>query len=737
FPGTPSPVSGIGLAELAAQALAAHREAYGPESPHKLTDLGLFRYRVGGEYHAFNPNVFKGIQKVGKSGEAEDFQALAEQVESRPPVALRDRLRFRHHHVPVPLSEVEDAMAIARRFTGAAMSMGALSKEAHECVAIALNRIGARSNSGEGGESEERYHPRANGDSANSAIKQIASGRFGVTPAYLVSASELEIKMAQGSKPGEGGQLPGKKVNEEIALLRRATPGTTLISPPPHHDIYSIEDLAQLIYDLKRVNPQAPVAVKLVSESGVGTIAAGVAKAHADRIHISGHDGGTGASPLGSIKHAGAPWELGLAEVQQVLIMNNLRDRVALRVDGGLKSGRDVMIAALLGAEEFGFGTTLLVAAGCVMIRQCHANTCPVGIATQDPKLRARFKGTPENIVNYLLGVAEDVRQRLAELGFRTLDEAIGRVDMLELAEALPGRAAGLDLSALIADPDPSRQVARRRHQAVSTPPAGGLDDAILDAAKEAIEGHGEYSQSLAIRNVDRTVGGRLAGAIAERHGDHGFKGRLRLSFTGSAGQSFGAFCLDGLELHLTGDANDYVGKGMAGGLITMRPPEGARYAAHESVILGNTVMYGATGGRLFAAGRAGERFCVRNSGGTAVVEGLGDHGCEYMTGGVVVVLGPTGRNFAAGMTGGVAYVLDESDRFTHMCNRESVLLEAFEGPEDALELRRLVEAHAEMTGSAKARALLADWEQSLSRFWRVQPKASEALPVPVAAEAP
>jgi glutamate synthase domain-containing protein 2/glutamate synthase domain-containing protein 3 len=733
FPGAPSRLAGRDLTAIAAQVLVAHTEAF-PGSAARLPDRGIYRYRVGGEYHANGPDVFKAIQKLAKSGDAEDTAALAALVGDRPPVSVRDLLRFKPGRSPVPLTEVEGAAAIVRRFVASAMSLGSLSREAHECIAIAMNRLGAKSNSGEGGEDPARFTPRPDGDSANSTIKQVASGRFGVTPAYLMSAEELEIKMAQGAKPGEGGQLPATKVNEEIARLRHATPGMSLISPPPHHDIYSIEDLAQLIHDLRAINPRARVAVKLVSVAGVGTIAAGVAKAHADIIHISGHDGGTGASPLGSIKHAGVPWELGLAEAQQVLVHNDLRGRVTLRADGGLKTGRDVVVAALLGAEEFAFGTALLIAAGCVMIRQCHNNTCPTGIATQDPKLRARFKGTPENVVNYLLGVAEDVRGLLAGLGLHSLDEAVGQVGLLE---TLPGvaEATGMCLDRVLADPDPSGTRPKRRLAAWAPVPVPSLDAALRDRLEGLIESHGSATLALPIRNVDRTVGARLAGAIAARHGDGGFGGRFDLNFEGSAGQSFGAFCLGGMHLSLTGEANDYVGKGMHGGVIAVQPPSEAAYAPAQNVILGNTVLYGATGGRLFAAGRAGERFAVRNSGAVAVVEGVGDHGCEYMTGGCVLVLGPAGRNFGAGMTGGEAYVLDLSDGFVDRVNTESVRVSPVTDPAERDRVQALVAEHHAWTRSAQAAAMLADWGAHAGRFFKVAPEALPAI-APPAAEA-
>ncbi|MDQ7844347.1 MAG: glutamate synthase large subunit [Armatimonadota bacterium] len=744
FPGTPSRIGGIGLETIASELLARHREAFasgdgrdGDRPPEDgLPETGEIRFRRGGEFHAFNPYVVKALHRAARHGDDAARQAFAALVTDRPPAALRDLLEFAPQ-APVPLTEVEPAEQIVRRFVISAMSHGALSLEAHRALAVAANRLGARSNSGEGGEDPSRYPRPSNGEGwANSRIKQIASARFGVTPAYILSADELEIKMAQGSKPGEGGQLPGHKVSREIAAIRRAQPGITLISPPPHHDIYSIEDLAQLIYDLKRIHPAARVAVKLVAESGVGTIAAGVAKAFADTIQISGHDGGTGASPLDSIKHAGVPWELGLAETQQVLVANDLRGRVRLRVDGGLKTGRDVVIAALLGADEFGFGTAAVVALGCVMARQCHLNTCPVGIATQREDLRAKFTGRPERVMAYLLGVAQEVREILASLGARTLDEIIGRVELLRPRPTSHPKAAGLDLGFVLRDPDPGRVRPRRAVRSRNDPPAGGddLEEQILEEIVPLLDGRraateGAVRRRYRIRNAHRTVGAGVAGVIARRYGDAGLpEGAIVLEFEGAAGQSFGAFCVPGLALHLTGQANDYVGKGMAGGEIVIRPAPGWAGATQDNVILGNTVLYGATGGRLFAAGRAGERFAVRNSGATAVVEGVGDHGCEYMTGGTVVILGDVGRNFAAGMTGGVAYVFDESDVLRLRCNPEHVRVEPLTDPAEAAAVADLIAAHHRLTGSARARAILERWPHSAGNFRRVAP----AVPVPV-----
>ncbi len=729
FTGTPSRIGGIGYAEIAAEVLARHAEAFAGRRS-RLPDAGFYRFRKEGEAHAFNPNVVKALHAAVRSGRYEDYRRYAELVNGREPLALRDLLAFRPDRPPVPVDEVEPVEAIVRRFSTQAMSIGALGPEAHKTLATAMNRLGARSNTGEGGEDPGWWEPLPGGDLAASKIKQVASARFGVTPEYLIRAEQLEIKMSQGSKPGEGGQLPGHKVAAHIARIRRATPGIPLISPPPHHDIYSIEDLAQLIYDLKMVNPRATVGVKLVAEAGVGTIAAGVAKGYADVVLISGHDGGTGASPVSSIKNAGVPWELGLAETQQVLVMNDLRGRVTLRVDGGMKTGRDVLVGALLGAEEFGFGTASVVAVGCVMARQCHLNTCPVGIATQREDLRAKFAGTPEMAVHFFRHVAQEVRELLAALGYRRLDEVVGRTDLLAPA---PGRATGkpalLDLARILAPADADGARPRRRVQERNDRPDRPSDVQLLAAAAPALEDGTPVRLRYAIRNVDRTVGARLAGEIARRYGDVGLpEGTIEVRFDGSAGQSFGAFCVPGMRLVLEGDANDYVGKGMGGGEIVIRPPRRSRFASHENAIVGNTVLYGATGGRLFAAGRAGERFAVRNSGATAVVEGVGDHGCEYMTAGCVVVLGETGRNFGAGMTNGTAFVYDESGDFPTRFNPELVRIARVEESEDAARLRELVTRHLDATGSRRAAALLDDWAAALGRFWKVIPLPAEAI---------
>ena len=722
FAGTPSRLSGIGFEHIAAETLHFHTKAFeGIDGRQLLQEAGYFRFRRNGEFHAFNPTVFKALHKFVKSGEAEDYTQYAEAVEEGDPSSLRDLLAFKSSS-PIPIEEVEPAEDIVRRFTTGSMSFGALSRETHETLAIAMNRLGAKSGSGEGGEDSGRFERQPNGDLASSALKQVASGRFGVTPQYLVSARELEIKMAQGSKPGEGGQIPGHKVTLEIAKIRNSIPGVPLISPPPHHDIYSIEDLAQLIYDLKQVNPRAKVAVKLVSEFLIGTIASGVAKGYADVIQISGHEGGTGASPLSSIKNAGTPWELGLAETQHRLVENELRERVVLRVDGGMRSGRDIVIAAMLGAEEYGFGTTAMVATGCIMARQCHLNTCPVGVATQDPALRAKYPGTPEMVVNFMLGVANEVRAILANLGHQCLNDVIGRPELLELADLTEyPKAATLDLTEILSSADPTGEMPRyhlqERNNRVDIP----LDDQILKDAETAIANKEPIQLSYPIRNTHRTVGAKLSGEIAFRYGDTPLpKETIRCYFTGSAGQSFGAFCISGIQLILTGEANDYVGKGMAGGELVIKPSSDARFKTHENTIIGNTVLYGATKGFLYAAGRAGERFCVRNSGATAVIEGVGDHGCEYMTGGTIVILGETGRNFGAGMTGGVGYVLDENQQFEKKINPQLIKLERITEKVDEDTLIGLTQKHLELTGSHHAEEILADWDAFLPLFWKV-----------------
>jgi glutamate synthase domain-containing protein 2/glutamate synthase domain-containing protein 1/glutamate synthase domain-containing protein 3 len=794
FTGTASRIGGVGLPELAVEALERHARAYPAPHDDLLPVGGVYAWRRDGEHHIWNPETIALVQHAVRAGDdgqvgaalAGDAQAH-ESVRESPAYAkyreyaravnedaarratLRGLLKLRseaeahavdgasHAGGPgagsgsgaggqgsssgaaergseggggrgIPLEEVEPAKEIVRRFCTGAMSLGSISREAHETLAIAMNRLGGRSNTGEGGEDPVRFLPDPNGDRRRSAIKQVASGRFGVTIHYLVNADELQIKMAQGAKPGEGGQLPGHKVDKYIGSIRHTTPGVGLISPPPHHDIYSIEDLKQLIYDLRCANPQAQVSVKLVSEVGVGTVAAGVSKANADRVLIAGHDGGTGASPLSSIQAAGVPWEIGLAETQQTLLLNELRSRIVVQTDGQLKTGRDVLIAALLGADEMGFSTAPLIATGCIMMRACHLNTCPVGIATQDPELRKRFQGTPEQVVNFFFYVAEEVRELLASLGLRSLDEAIGRVDLLEAGPAIDHwKARGVDLTHILTHvelPD-----GEPRHRVQPPPPVleDALDWQLVERAGPAIERGERVSVQLPIRNVNRCVGGILSSHIARAHGAEGLApDSIVVDFEGSAGQSFGGWLAPGVRFTLRGDANDYAGKGLSGGVIAVRPREGMSgdFVAERNVIVGNTVLYGATAGRAFFRGLAGERFAVRNSGAWAVVEGVGDHGCEYMTGGRVVVLGPTGRNFAAGMSGGIAYVLDEQGAFAKRCNMGMVDFEAL-APADAIELRALIAEHEQRTDSPVARRVLAEWEELLARgaFVKVMPR--------------
>jgi glutamate synthase domain-containing protein 2/glutamate synthase domain-containing protein 1/glutamate synthase domain-containing protein 3 len=724
FTGTSSRIGGIGLEVVAEETLRRHASAF-TDADDGIDGGSEYHFRIGGEHHNWNPRTIATLQHATRSGSAKtyrEFSRLADDETAR--FTLRGLLDFVERD-PIPLEETEPASAIVTRFVTGAMSFGSISKEAHETLAVAMNRLGGRSNTGEGGEDRARF-----GTDRASAIKQVASARFGVTAEYLVSAKEIQIKIAQGAKPGEGGQLPGHKVDDVIAKTRCATPGVTLISPPPHHDIYSIEDLKQLIHDLKNVNPAATVSVKLVSESGVGTIAAGVVKAHADLICISGDGGGTGAAPLSSIKHAGIPWELGLAEVQQTLLLNDLRGRVRLQTDGQLKTGRDVVIAALLGAEEFGFATAPLIVEGCVMMRKCHLNTCPVGIATQDPLLRAKFSGQPEHLVDYFFFVAEEVRELMAGLGCRTLDELIGRTELLRAnVPATHWKARHLDLSALLHVPAPAdasvQPPARRRVRAQQHGLEGALDHRLIALATRALECGEPVTAAVEVRNVNRSIGTMLSGEVARRFGEAGLPdGTITVKCTGSAGQSFGAFAARGVTLELEGEANDYVAKGLSGGRIVVRAPHGAHFLPEETVIVGNTVLYGATSGEAYFGGLAGQRFAVRNSGATAVVEGIGDHGCEYMTGGVVVVLGRTGRNFAAGMSGGMAFVLDESEHgdFARRCNLALVELLPVDRTEDRALLRHMVEHHARYTRSARARSLLARWDHALRSFVAVVP---------------
>ena len=722
FPGMPSRISGIGLTGIQRRSLGLHDEAFARDAV-ALPIGGVYRYRRGGEAHAWEADPIHTLQTAVASDSYRLYKRYVRAMNRRPPSDLRDLLAFEARREPVDIDEVESITGIRKRFVTPGMSLGALSPEAHETLAIAMNRIGALSDSGEGGEDPERFQPRPNGDNPNSPIKQVASGRFGVTAEYLTHCRELEIKIAQGAKPGEGGQLPGFKVTETIARLRHATPGVTLISPPPHHDIYSIEDLAQLVYDLKQINPDARVCVKLVSQAGVGTVAAGVAKAGADVILISGHVGGTGASPQTSIKYAGAPWEMGLAEANQVLTLNRLRHTVALRADGGIRTGRDVAIAAMMGAEEFGVGTASLVAMGCILVRQCHSDACPVGVCTQKESLRSRFEGTPEKVMNLFTFIAEEVREILASLGARSLDEIVGRTDLLTQASRGGEDLDDLDLNPLLVQADPG---GHPRHRA-----AGGRDEApdTLDAqmiadARDALVEREKMQLAYNVRNTHRAVGARLSSEIVRRFGMTGLApGHITARLRGSAGQSLGAFAVRGLKLEVFGDANDYVGKGLSGGVIVVRPPASSERVSRLNTIVGNTVLYGATAGRLFAAGQAGERFAVRNSGADAVVEGCGSNGCEYMTGGTVAVLGPVGANFAAGMTGGMAFVHDPDDLLPRRVNAESVVFQRLTSAHWEGVVRSLVELHARETQSDYAIGLLREWDLRVGDFWQVCPK--------------
>ena len=728
FTWTASRIEGADLAIIAKESLLRHGHAFPDRdvNVHTLDIGGEYQWRKDGEAHLFSPETIHTLQQAVKLGKYDLFKKYSQLVnqQNQKFFTLRGLLTFKNRE-SIPIEEVEPIEAIMKRFKTGAMSYGSISKEAHESLAIAMNRIGGKSNTGEGGEDSERYTwTNERGDSKNSAIKQVASGRFGVTSLYLSQARELQIKMAQGAKPGEGGQLPGKKVYPWIAKVRHSTPGVGLISPPPHHDIYSIEDLAELIHDLKNANRAARVSVKLVSEVGVGTIAAGVAKAHADVVLISGFDGGTGASPQTSIKHAGLPWELGLAETHQTLVLNNLRSRIAVETDGQMKTGRDVVVATLLGAEEFGFSTAPLVTLGCIMMRVCHLNTCPAGVATQDPLLRKNFIGDPEYTVNFMKFIAQEVREIMAELGFRTLNEMVGRTDVLEPKQAVEHwKAKGIDLTPILYQPEVDAEVGRY----CQIPQDHGLDKSLditvlLDLCKDAIEKGEKVKATLPIKNINRVVGTILGNEITKRHWEGLPEDTVHLHFQGSAGQSFGAFVPKGVTLELEGDANDYVGKGLSGGKIIVYPPKGSTFVAEENIIIGNVALYGATSGEVYISGVAGERFGVRNSGVTTVVESVGDHACEYMTGGKVVVLGPTGRNFAAGMSGGVAYVLDESGDFATRCNTQMVALEALEG-EEIDDLRELIQRHADYTQSQKAALVLANWSEMLPKFVKVMPK--------------
>jgi len=759
FTGTNTQVEGVGIEEIARETVERHRLAFGESSVLKnaLDVGGEYAFRIRGETHSWRPEVVANLQHAVRGKLPEKYRAFAQAINEQSANLLTMRGMFRIKtadeigRVPIPLDEVEPASEIVKRFATGAMSFGSISREAHTTLAIAMNRIGGRSNTGEGGEEVDRFKPLPNGDSMRSAIKQVASGRFGVTAEYLVNSDMMQIKMAQGAKPGEGGQLPGHKVDATIAKVRHSTPGVGLISPPPHHDIYSIEDLKQLIFDLKNVNPSGDVSVKLVSEVGVGTVAAGVAKAMADHVTISGFEGGTGASPLTSIKHAGSPWEIGLAETQQTLVLNHLRGRIAVQVDGGVRTGRDVVVGALIGADEFGFSTAPLIAAGCIMMRKCHLNTCPVGIATQDPVLRARFQGKPEHVINYFFYVAEEVREYMAALGFRTFAEMIGHTEVLDKERAIEHwKAKGLDFTRLFHKPEVPPEVAIRNSERQDHGLDKVLDNKLIALCREAIEDKKPVKLDLPIKNVDRSTGAMLSGEIAKRYGHAGLpEETIWVRFKGSAGQSFGAWLAHGVTLDLVGEGNDYVGKGLSGGRIIVRPPAESSIVPEKSIIVGNTVLYGAIAGECYFRGVAGERFGVRNSGAIAVVEGTGDHGCEYMTGGVVAVIGPTGRNFAAGMSGGIAYVLDEDGDFERRCNLAMVDLEPVPSENQVMEhrahqggdleshglvdvtdmtrfdeerLHQLIENHLHYTGSTRARAILDNWAAYLPKFVKVMP---------------
>ncbi|WP_421932205.1 glutamate synthase large subunit [Phenylobacterium sp.] len=756
FTGTATTIEGIGLYQIAEEAVRRHRDAYG-DNPIYATQLdvgGAYAFRLRGEEHAWTPETVSKLQHAVRGNLPDEYKAFAAGIneQSQRLLTIRGLMRFKFAETPLSLDEVEPASEIVKRFATGAMSFGSISREAHTTLAMAMNRIGGKSNTGEGGEESDRFKPLPNGDSMRSAIKQVASGRFGVTTEYLVNADDIQIKMAQGAKPGEGGQLPGHKVDANIARVRHSTPGVGLISPPPHHDIYSIEDLAQLIHDLKNANSKARISVKLVSEVGVGTVAAGVAKARADHITISGFEGGTGASPLTSLTHAGSPWEIGLAETQQTLLLNGLRTRVAVQADGGLRTGRDVAVAALLGADEFGFATAPLIAAGCIMMRKCHLNTCPVGVATQDPILRARFTGQPEHVINYFFFVAEELREIMAQLGFATMNEMIGQVERLDMREAVDHwKAGGVDLSKLLHAVRPEGQKGLWNMDRQDHGLEKALDNTLIADAKDALANRTPMRGEYPIKNINRTVGAMLSGEVARAYGHAGLpEDTISLTFHGAAGQSFGAFAARGVSLELIGDGNDYVGKGLSGGRVVVRQPKESTRDPTQNIIVGNTVLYGAIAGEAYFQGVAGERFAVRNSGAVTVVEGTGDHGCEYMTGGVVVVLGDTGRNFAAGMSGGIAYVYDPKGRFTPLCNTAMVDIEkvapASGGADDpgrpsqrsisvenngmgdmlafdAERLKILVERHLLYTGSARAREILENWDTCLTSFVKVMPK--------------
>ncbi|KAM7505251.1 hypothetical protein LguiB_004155 [Lonicera macranthoides] len=748
FCGSVSSIGGLTLDELARETLSFWVKAFSEDTTKRLENFGFIQFRPGGEYHGNNPEMSKLLHKAVRQKRESAYAVYQQHLANRPVNVLRDLLEFKSNRSPIPVGKVESASSIAQRFCTGGMSLGAISRETHESIAIAMNRLGGKSNSGEGGEDPIRWSPLTdvvdgysptlphlkglqNGDTATSAIKQVASGRFGVTPTFLANADQLEIKIAQGAKPGEGGQLPGKKVSAYIARLRNSKPGVPLISPPPHHDIYSIEDLAQLIYDLHQVNSKAKVSVKLVAEAGIGTVASGVTKGNADIIQISGHDGGTGASPISSIKHAGGPWELGLTETHQTLIENGLRERVILRVDGGFKSGVDVLMAAAMGADEYGFGSLAMIATGCVMARICHTNNCPVGVASQREELRARFPGVPDDLVNYFLYVAEEVRGMLAQLGFEKLDDIIGHTELLRPRDISLVKTQHLDLSNMLLSvglPKWSSSTIRKQEVHSNGPV---LDDTLLSDAEilDAIENEKVVSKTVKIYNVDRAVCGRIAGVIAKKYGDTGFAGQLNLTFEGSAGQSFACFLTPGMNIRLVGEANDYVGKSMAGGELVVTSVKNTGFVPEEAAIVGNTCLYGATGGQVFVRGKAGERFAVRNSLAQAVVEGTGDHCCEYMTGGCVIVLGKVGRNVAAGMTGGLAYILDEDDTLIPKINMEIVKMQRVVAPVGQMQLKSFIEAHVEKTGSSKGSAILKEWDKYLPLFWQLVPPSEEDTP--------
>jgi len=760
FTGTATRIEGVGLSEIAAEAVRRHRDAFS-DAPIYRTMLdvgGDYAVRVRGEGHVWNAATVSALQHAVRGNSYDRYRQYARLINDQTAHLFTIRGLFRikaadeNGRKPIPLDEVEPAKNIVKRFSTGAMSFGSISREAHTTLAIAMNRIGGKSNTGEGGEESDRFKSLPNGDSMRSAIKQVASGRFGVTAEYLVNSDVMQIKIAQGAKPGEGGQLPGHKVDKTIAKVRHSTPGVGLISPPPHHDIYSIEDLAQLIFDLKNVNPDGDVSVKLVSEVGVGTVAAGVSKARSDHVTIAGYEGGTGASPLTSIKHAGSPWEIGLAETHQTLVANRLRGRIAVQVDGGIRTGRDVVVGALLGADEFGFATAPLIAAGCVMMRKCHLNTCPVGVATQDPVLRKRFTGQPEHVINYFFFVAEEVRELMAEMGYRTFDDMIGQMQMLDRVKVLAhAKANGLDFSKLFTKPNVPASVALFNCEEQDHKIHDIIDRKLIAQSQAALADGTPARMELSIRNTDRTTGAMLSGEVAKRYGHEGLPpDTIVARFKGTAGQSFGAFLARGVTFELDGDANDYVGKGLSGGRLVVRPPAQAGIVPEESIIIGNTVLYGAIAGECYFRGVAGERFAVRNSGAIAVIEGAGDHCCEYMTGGVVVVLGRTGRNFAAGMSGGIAYVLDGDGSFVSRCNLSMVELEPMPGEEDinakvfhhahdleahglvdvtsdmsrfdAHRLHHLISRHARFTGSAIAAEILSDWKTWYPKFRKVMP---------------